>query len=199
MDSPSDNRRGITLLMHPSEKVKTEIQNFIEQVQSIEPTQYYYPKSDLHITIMSIISCYDGFDVSQISIPNYVQTINKSIKDISSFNIEFRGLTASPSCIMVKGFLQDNSLLKLRDNLRTNFKSSNLQQSIDKRYSIITAHSTIIRFRNKFTNKKEFLQLIENYKNYHFGNFTVDTLELVNNDWYQRKENVRKLHEFRLR
>jgi hypothetical protein len=50
--------------------------------------------------------------------------------------------------MMVQGFPADEGLQVLRDRLRAAFRQSSLQQSIDQRYSIQTAHSTIIRFRH---------------------------------------------------
>ncbi|WP_231481145.1 hypothetical protein [Sediminibacter sp. Hel_I_10] len=57
IDSKKDNRFGITLLIRPSIEIKEKIQNFIKEIKKIEPNQYYYPNSDIHITVMSIISC----------------------------------------------------------------------------------------------------------------------------------------------
>jgi 2'-5' RNA ligase len=100
---------------------------------------------------------------------------------------------------MLQGFLEDDTLNQVRDRLRTNFQKSGLEQSIDKRYAIQTAHSTIFRLREKLKNKEDFIQIIENYKEYYFGTFTVETIEFVFNDWYQREEYVRKLFDFQLK
>lgn len=199
IDSDSDKRFGITLLLRPDNSVKANIQKFLSEIRSIEPNQYFYRDSDLHVTVMSIISCYDGFNLSQIRIEDYVETIKKSIRNISCFNIEFRGLTASPSCLMVQGFLENNTLNQIRDNLRVDFKDTGLEQSMDKRYAIQTAHSTIFRLKEKIDNKESFLDIVEKYRDYYFGTFVVDSLELVFNDWYQRKEYVKKLYLFELK
>ncbi|WP_010135830.1 2'-5' RNA ligase family protein [Ochrovirga pacifica] len=199
IDSPTDSRFGITLLIRPHQKIKNKINDFLLNLKKIEPNQYYYPKSDIHITVMSIISCYHGFKLSQIDKNIYIETIHQCLSNIPSFSIQFKGLTASPSCIMVQGFLTDNTLKQIRNNLRTNFKNSDLQHSIDKRYTIQTAHSTIFRLKNKLNNKEKFLDLIEQYQNYEFGTFRVNSLELVFNDWYQRADKVQKLHEFMLK
>jgi 2'-5' RNA ligase len=198
IDSLDDKRFGITLLLRPDNSVKTNIQKFLSKIKTIEPYQYFYPDSDIHITVMSIISCYDGFDLNNITIQDYIDTIEKSINGIDSFKIEFRGLTASPSCLMVQGFYNNDNLNQIRDNLRVNFKKTKLEQSMDKRYSIQTAHSTIFRLKQKFENKEDFLKVVEEYSDFNFGEFKVDSLELVYNDWYQRKEYVKKLHEFNL-
>ncbi len=199
IDSDNDNRFGITLLLRPDNFVKDKIQKLLSKIKLIEPNQYFYRDSDLHVTVMSIISCYNGFNFNKIGIEDYIETIKKSINGLNHFNIEFRGLTASSACLMVQGFLENNTLNQIRNNLRYNFKDTDLEQSIDKRYTIQTAHSTIFRLKGKFSNKEGFLEIVEEYKDFYFGTFTVDTLELVFNDWYQRKEYVKILHKFELK
>ena len=199
IDSNNDKRFGITLLLRPDNPVKINIQKFLSEIKSIEPNQYYYRNSDLHVTVMSIITCYDGFNLSQIKIEDYVDTIKKSIRGINCFDIEFNGLTASQNCLMVQGFLTNDTLNQVRDNLRINFKNTILEQSIDKRYAIQTSHSTILRLKNQLNDKEKFLQKVNEYRDFYFGTFEVNTLELVFNDWYQRKEFVKTLYKFSLK
>jgi len=198
IDACDDDRRGITLVIRPQLQVRNNIQNFLADLKAIEPGQYYYPNSDIHITLMSVISCYNGFDLSQISIPEYVEVIRKSLIHGKPVSIEFKGITASPSCIMVQGFMSNDILNDIRDQLRINFRNSGLQQTIDQRYSIKTAHATVIRFRKQFRRKENFLKALENYRNFDFGQFSVNNIELVYNDWYQRKDNLKKIYKFSL-
>ncbi|MFA8433559.1 MAG: 2'-5' RNA ligase family protein [Marinifilaceae bacterium] len=199
IDSNNDKRFGITLLLRPDSSVRAKIQKFLSEIRVIDPNQYFYPDSDLHVTVMSIITCYDGFELSQINVDNYVDTIQKSIRGLSRFTLEFKGLTVSPSCLMVQGFLADDSLNQIRNNIRSEFKYTDLEESIDKRYAIQTAHSTIFRLKNQLANKEKFLEKVHEYRDFCFGTFEVDTLELVFNDWYQRKEYVKTLYNFRLK
>jgi 2'-5' RNA ligase len=196
IDSPEDNRSGITLIIRPDIEVLDNIQSFLIDLKAIDPRQYYYPGSDIHVTVMSVISCYKGFELSQISVPDYIKVFQKSIKKIKPIEIEFRGVTASPSCIMIQGFLRDEMLNEIRNALRINFNNSNLQQSIDERYSIQTAHATVVRFRKQIVNKVDYLSTIEKWRNYNFGVSSIRSLEFVNNDWYQRKERVKELYRF---
>ncbi|SHM33515.1 mutarotase [Flavobacterium chilense] len=195
----SDSRFGITLLIRPSEAIKANIQLFLEELKAIDPTQYYYPDSDLHITVMSIISCYEDFTLDKIKAEDYVEIIKESLIDLSEIKIEFRGVTASPSALMIQGFPTDESLHILRDKLRENFKKSALQQSIDSRYAIATAHATVVRFQKKLQNPKKIMEITEQYCDYNFGTFAVANLELVYNDWYQRKENTIHLADFHIK
>lgn len=198
INDPSDSRFGITLLIRPSEKIKTNIQLFLNELKAVEPNQYYYPESNIHITVMSIISCYEGFSLDKINFVDYIKIIEKSLEDLSEIKIEFRGITASNSAIMIQGFPSDETLNNLRNKLRENFRNSILEQSIDSRYSIATAHSTVMRFTEKLQNPKKLIEVIEQFRDYNFGKFTADKLELVFNDWYQKKENTILLKDFEL-
>ncbi|MGY5355927.1 2'-5' RNA ligase family protein [Wenyingzhuangia sp. IMCC45467] len=189
----NDFRYGITLVIRPSEVVKNKIQLFLEELKEIEPHQYYYHNSDIHITVMSIISCYNGFEVKNINVKDYINIINNSLKGFKTSKIQLKGLTASPSCIMVQGFMDNNSINNFRDRLREKFKNSALEQSIDKRYAIQTAHSTVVRFSESFSKKEAFFNIVEKYKDEDFGTFEVKSIELVANDWYHKEKKVRKL------
>jgi len=197
IDSDTDQRFGITLVIRPDAATKDKIQQFLTEAKAIEPDQYYYQNTDIHITLMSIISCYNGFDLKDINVQDYIQLIQQVLGKHKSFKIQFKGLTASPSCILIQGFLTD-TLNEIRDDLRATFKNSELQQSIDKRYAIQTAHATVIRFRSELENKNALVQLIEKYRDFDFGTFQVKQIELVYNDWYQREKYVKKLHQFSL-
>ncbi len=196
LHAENDRRFGISLLIKPPITVKNEIQKFLKELKSIEPHQYYYPNSDIHITVLSIISCYDGFELSHINVPEYIELIEKSLKNEPEITINLNGITASPSCMMIQGFMTNNRLNDIRDQLRFAFKNSSLRQSIDARYLIQTAHATVFRFSEQLQRKEKFLELLEKYRHHDFGSFTVDTLELSYNDWYHREGLVTKLHEF---
>ena len=116
--NPSDSRFGITLLIRPDENIKANIKLFLDEIKAIDPAQYYYPDSDIHITVISIISCYEGFKIDKITVNDYVAIIQKSLVDIGKIKINFRGVTASPDALMLQGFPSDESLNNLRNNLR---------------------------------------------------------------------------------
>lgn len=129
-------------------------------------------------------------------VEDYVALVQKSLEGLHPFEISFKGLTASPSCILLQGFWKDDTLNQIRENLRQQFKSSGLQQSIDQRYTIQTAHSTIVRLRKPLQHKDQWLECVEAYREFDFGAFRVNELELVCNDWYHRK--VKELYRFDL-
>lgn len=193
-----DPRRGIGLYAKPDRSILNVFNNFIKEAKDIEPEQYFYRTEEIHLTVLTIISCENGFNLSRISLPEYIDQIGNSLKDAQPFEIEFCGITASPSCILIQGFPQDKSLRLIRNNLRAQFSRGVLYHSIDKRYQIKTAHCTIIRYKNKLLNKKLFLEFLMKHRNIYFGKTRITELELAYTDWYNKKENARVLHKFKL-
>ena len=198
IDNPADKRFGLTLLIKPQIETKNKIQNFLTELKDIEPQQYYYSNADLHITALSIISCYDGLSLSDINVSEYSKTIAKSLESVSEFEIEFKGITASESAIMIQGFPKTETLNEIRENLRSNFGKSSLQKSIDRRYRLTAAHITVMRFRKKLNDASQFINYIEKYRDYDFGTSKISKLDFTYNDWYQREEVVQKLAEFKI-
>lgn len=196
--SLEDDRYGMTLLARPSENVKVNIKRFLDDVAQVAPHQYFYPESDMHLTILSIISCYSGFYLAQIQIPSYIETIREIVDPIAPFKIHFKGITASPSCILIQGYPENNQLENLREQVRSAFSQSDLQHSIDKRYAIQTAHLTVIRFQKPLQEPEKLISVINQYREYDFGSCWVDGIELVGNNWYQQKEKVQLLKRFSL-
>ena len=196
IDDPTDNRLGLTLLFRPSEEIKTQIHGFLEDLKIFDPKQYYYPSTDIHVTVLSIISCYQDFDLQAISLPDYVELIRKNMPAQEGFEISFRGITASSAGVMVQGFPKGPFLDQIRNALRQSFRASELEQSIDTRYTLQTAHCTVVRFREPLINTKAFAEVLDRYRDYDFGTCRVEALELVHNDWYQRYSRVEKIHEF---
>lgn len=196
IDNPADKRYGMTLVIKPEIETKIEIQNLLNELKKIEPEQYYYSNPDLHITALSIISCYEGFNLADITVSEYSEIITKSLQSVSEFEIEFKGITASESAVMIQGFPKTETLNEIRENLRINFGKFSLQKSIDRRYPLIAAHITVLRFRKKLNDVSQFINCIEKYRDYDFGTSKINKLDLVYNDWYQREEIVQKLAEF---
>lgn len=192
----TDARYGISLLIYPPDGVKQVISQFLLTLGNSEPEQYYYPSSDIHSTIMSIISCYGGFTLDKIDVSHYVNILHDCISMIPPFPISYRGVTLSPSCIMIQGFASHTYLDILRNNLRNAFRHSGLEHSIDKRYAIATIHATVVRFRKSVIDVSRLLTLLNEHRNTDFGTFQVDRMVLVGNDWYQRDAYVQRLHEF---
>ncbi len=196
IDSPHDTRRGLTLLARPPAALTTAIAEVLAEFQAIDPAQYYYPATDIHLTLLSIISCYPGFTLAAIAPARYQMAVQAILTDCRPFTITYAGLTASPGGIMVQGFPQDAGLQNLRNATREFFRKADLPQSIDRRYVLQTAHATVIRFRKPLASPARLLAAIRQYQQHFFGSFEVNTAELVFNDWYQRAATTKLLERY---
>lgn len=194
--SKDDQRRGITLLARPEREIAAEILDFQNELKKLEAHQYHQPHTDLHLTVLSIISCDDKFELNQIESQAYQNLILNCLTEPITVRLE--GITASPSGVLIQGFPEGEGLENLRNELRNKFKSSSLQHSIDSRYKINTAHLTIMRFRQPLANSKEFVKVLDRYRDYAFGMMQISQLHLVFNDWYQRADIVKDLATFEL-
>lgn len=202
IDNPDDTRRGITALAfleQNNQSVAHEINLFLNQVKQIEVKQYYHPQNELHLTILSIITCFSGFQLSDIDSAQYIEVFKKAMAGIEPIEIRFQGITASPSCIMVQGFPVGNGLERLRDRFRECFKESGLYSSIDSRYKIATAHLSAIRFCSPIGDTVRLLSLCKKYKNHSFGHVRFTEFELVFNNWYQNLSAGKQLEKFSLK
>jgi len=193
-----DTRRGLTVIIRPSENIKEKIHSFQERMRHIDNTPYYQPVTDMHITVLSIISCTQDFKLNQIDISKYIQIIKESLHRISDISLHFKGVTASQEAILIQGFPINNQLENLRSQLRDNFNSSQLRQSIDTRYMLSTAHITTARFQTTLKEPEKFSDLLDYYRNADFGCLKASTIEFVYNDWYQKKHIVKQLFTVKL-
>lgn len=192
-----DTRRGITLLARPTEETRRNIVKFLSEFSRLAPEQYCHPESDLHITIMSIVACRHDYEL--VNEQQYCDAVSSILKSVRAFNIAFSGITASANCVLIQGFIQDDSLDNLRNSIRQEFSKNTLEHTMDTRYTIKTAHSSVIRYRKPVINPSRLINFLESNKDRYFGDCKITELELVFNDWYQRKLNTRVLSRYALK
>ena len=197
INSGQDMRRGLSLILRLNSKATGNISKFIQRCKEIEPEQYYYPEQDFHVTFLSIISCNNSFDLNEIKVNDYIEKLRPVIENTCKIVIEHNGITATGSCVMVKGF-SGEKINELREKVRKKITDSGLEQTIDKRYKLLTAHITIIRYAKKLSNKDLFANILQENRERYFGVSEIDKIELVTNDWYMTGRKTMKLYEFKL-
>jgi 2'-5' RNA ligase len=198
IDDLHDNRFGLILNVCPTDDVKSKVSEFQRRFKAIDPGQYHYSPDDLHFTVIAIVSCKPGFTISGLDIEAYKHIIRDALFTMEPFDINCSGLTAFSGGVMMQGFPSADKLNLLRDNLRRIFNTSALFHSIDSRYRIQTAHSTIIRFKKPLIDIRLMQQFLQENRGIFFGNFIVKEIELVYSDWYHRKKNTTVLEKFKL-
>ena len=215
LGSSADQRYGLTLLWRPCSELQHSIGRLSAALQETERAQYVYPPSDWHVTVLSIVSCYPGFQLPRERVPEYMEVIGSAVQEASSvlpgsvsagfpaaggltFPIRFRGVAVTPAGLVICGYPEGDVLQRLRDALRRRFRESGLEQSIDSRYSITGAHITVMRWTERLRDPEAFLRLAEDWREVDFGTCRVDALQFVYNDWYQRRGRVQEVGVIRL-
>jgi 2'-5' RNA ligase len=186
-----DKRLGLTVLI-PIGDIFLQVKG---QLKEIEPEQYFYPATDTHITVIDFIGASEDFVFDEKQVEIYKRVLDSVLKDFSKFNIDFKGLTASKGAVMVQGFF-DDALQKLRERLREEVNKQGIE--LKERYKVVTAHSTIMRFKKKLQNPKALVNKIEEMKDVNIGIFKIKKILFVLHDWYNLKEKTKILAEYEL-
>ena len=198
LDDPKDERKGLSLILQPSGAIAENVELFLSDARRIEPELYVQPIADLHVTVMSIISCREGFDYQLMDLKPYIECIAQSLCESIPFGLQFKGVSLSSEAVMICGFPQSQQLEHIRNRLREHFNTSNLFHTLDIRYKTELAHMTAIRHRMPLRDCSAFLEFIQRYREFDFGTMTASGLQLVETDWYARAKNRVNLHEYRL-
>jgi 2'-5' RNA ligase len=197
-DKAADLRRGVTVILRPSLSVRDKVIDYLERLAKVCPEQYYYRPEELHVTVHSIIS---GTEFWRREVHHLVACraiISDVLNRQHSFKLGFRGVTASPSSVMIQGFPMCDGLTRIRDALREAFAQNGLGGMLDRRYRINTAHITAMRLRKPIADWIQLLSLLEEGRQTNFGETEVNSLQLIWGDWYASASLVRTLQEYRL-
>ena len=183
----TDRRFGLTLLAAIDPAVAETMCATGEEIKAIEPEQYYYPATDLHVTVLDFIGAHEGFCCNTTHLQLFNSIIEEAVKGAASFEIEFRGVILSPAGILVKGYYRDG-LSALRDLLRREARERHVD--LQERYRSISAHVSLMRYRSILGNRAQLLRFMENNGERPIGRMTVRRCTLVIHDWYNRRRAV---------
>lgn len=198
-DKANDLRRGVTLVFRPAASVRDAVADFIGKLGDISPRQYFYRPEELHVTVLSIFS---GTELWRQELERFEQCrpiIGGVLKTQRPFKIRFQGVTASPDSILIQGFPSDDGLATIRNALRDAFAREGFADMLDRRYKMIAAHITAMRFCGPCPDMKPLLTLLKQSRQTDFGECEVDRLELILGDWYASAEKLKTLEEYWLR
>jgi 2'-5' RNA ligase len=194
-----DPRRGVTLVARPDAGVRKKVGNFLREAAAICPHQHFYRPAELHLTVLAVIPGSASWRAQIHRLPACQTILEKVLKNRRAFSVEFRGVTASPDAVMIQGFPVDDSLARLRDELRGAFRQHGVDENLDRRYKIATAHLTAMRFSNPKADWKRLLSLLEAHRETDFGKTRFQSLQLIWTDWYASTGVVRLLQEYPLK
>ncbi|GAK49134.1 hypothetical protein U14_00352 [Candidatus Moduliflexus flocculans] len=193
-----DRRRGWSLIIRPNHAAKEAIMGVIQDIQQLEPEQHYYHPDELHVTVLSFFSVIETFDEHLPKFARYQAALRTAFEQIERFQIDFRGITATRDGLMMQGFAEKNALNLLRDHLRAILTQHGLGDTLDTRYRIQTAHSTIVRFQAPLRNPPDFLTRLRYLRASASARTLCTSIQWVKNDWFLSRDTVELVEEFHL-
>jgi 2'-5' RNA ligase len=193
-----DSRRGLTVMARPSPNVRQRVANFLSRLRRLEPEQYYYSPSEFHITVLSLFTATVEYERLLARADEYAAVVNSIFRKVAPIQIEFTGITASRSAIMIQGFCETEALNNVRDALRKELRRRRLAEGVDQRYRLETAHMTVARFRVPLRDSGRLAAMLERGRRIPFGAANITRVNLVKNDWYQSRRTIETLKEYRL-
>jgi 2'-5' RNA ligase len=150
------------------------------------------------MSILSVFVCVETWEENTRRLPAAQTKLAELLAGQTAFDLEFRGVTASPAAVMIQGFPLDNSLQALRQRVRDGFETMGLIGEMDRRYPPVTAHLTVMRFRKQLADREAFRQFVEANRTREFGRARIRSLQLVWNDWYMSEAEVRVMAKYPL-
>jgi 2'-5' RNA ligase len=194
-----DLRRGLTLIARPSQALRARFDAVLDRLVGSEPQQYRHPASDMHMTILSLFTVTENPAPQLIRLADYRAAVISALEGIEAFDIDFAGVTLSRSAVLAQGFPRGPTLETLRERLRAQLRDRGLHASLDQRYRLITAHSTLFRFVAPLQDAQGFAALLASMRDEPLGAMRVDEVELVTNDWYMSRNSVERVAVIPLR
>jgi 2'-5' RNA ligase len=195
-----DRRLGISLIVRSDDAVIARFEDLTAALKELDPNQHYYQADEFHVTVMTIIPASEDFDSEKVPVGSYQAVFKNVFNGFGKFGIRFRGITASPSSVMIQGFNDDGCLNKIRDAVRAGLGDAGLPFNERYEKKTVAAHSTIMRFRSQPENVGRLFSMLqaERERNRDFGISEINRVDFVINDWYMSRDKVKVVERYGL-
>jgi 2'-5' RNA ligase len=188
-----DPRRGLTLIARPDQALRARFDSLVDRLAGSEPHQYCYPVVDMHVTILSLFTVTENPAPQLLRLADYCTSVRTALDGIEAFEIDFHGITMSRGAVIAQGFPRGPALETLRERLRAELCDKGIGASLDQRYRLVTAHTTLFRFISPLQGAQRFTALLESLRHEPLGCMVVNEVELVTNDWYMSSNSVERV------
>jgi 2'-5' RNA ligase len=193
-----DTRRGLSVIARPNDALAARLAGVLDRLEAVAPGQYRHPRADLHVTILALFTVCEDYHAELARLPEYRAAVQAALAGLPAFEIEFRGLTSSRGAVLAQGFPLDATLARARARLRAQLRTRALDASLDGRYTLVTAHATLLRFVRPLADAARFADTLAALRTEPLGTLRVDRVELVRNDWTMSSGTLQRIDTFAL-
>ncbi len=174
-----------------SKEIRQKIVKVQEVSKLVDKSQIFIPELKLHCTVKSCGLI--GKQINEDNIPQIIETAKRLLDDFKQFKVQLKGLQSFPNTVYINVISKDSKLKELHNLLNENIKYSEYQEFEGEGYK---PHTTIIELINKSPN---LLTEIDKYKDYNFGEMTVDTINVILGGEAAPKDRFKILKSFQLK
>jgi hypothetical protein len=193
-----DDRRGVTLLARWPSSAIERLSPLLLDLSRRFPEHYVVPTSDLHVTILSIEPVRSGFVASPDLISSIIEAVEEIIDGEEIFRVELSGISASPPAAFVCGYPRGERLNLFRDTVKRECFKRDVGLLVDSRYTLRSAHSSVLRFILPTISPLQ-VAWLKKVRTLPLGTHDLSTVELVEGDWYMRRESITLYKKWELR
>ena len=202
LNNYNDNRRcfGISSNIN-SNGLNENYYNMINDIQNLNNKQIVYLPIDninsinqgiSHFSLLNI-NQFNSFDINKKfiddNIEKYIEIFTNEITHINKFNIYWNHLCLIPSGFCLLG-IPDINIQQLRINIIHKIKTNKLL--IDLPYFPDIVHTTIYRLSNFSSDKDEYINIYNKYKDTQFGFSEINHINLLFGNWKSRNQEIIK-------
>lgn len=189
-----DTRRGVSLVIGVR-GLTDAYAALVQRFRSVDPQQYYYPENDLHVTVFDFLTARNGYAENAELERAYLDLARDAARETPPFRLRLAGVVFSAAAGLIKGY-DDDQLVALRARIRACMAERGLP--IDERYASRSAHASFARFRNPPLDPARLMETIRASEETGLGELQVDSLELVEHDWYNAAASRRAIGDLAL-
>jgi len=193
-----DPRRGMTLVARPDPALAARFGAVQDRLPDADPRQYRQPGADLHLTVLSLFTVTADYGPQLARRADYAAAVRAAVDGLPAFDIDFHGITISRGAVLARGFPRDGTLELLRARLREQLRARGLDGSLDQRYRLVTAHSTLLRFVAPPPDPDRLAAALTALRDLPLGTMRVEGLQLVVNDWFMSSAAVESIETYAL-
>jgi 2'-5' RNA ligase len=193
-----DPRRGMTLIARPDTALAARCAAVQDRLIEAHPRLYRQPRADLHMTVLSLFTVSADYAPHLARRAEYAAAVRAAALGLPAFDIDFDGITISRGAILATGFPRDGTLETLRARLREALRARGLDGTLDQRYRLVTAHSTLLRFVAPPADPAPLAAALAELRDTPLGTMRVESLQLVVNDWFMSTAAIESIETYKL-
>jgi hypothetical protein len=172
----------LTLVAWLAEPLLSRITEVQEALRAVDPRHYYYPVTDMHMTILGCTEFVRNLShVNERDVQEVGGQCSEVLARYPSFAVRGIGLNVFPTTVFVQLLTEDDTLLRLRQDLASALRAKLVQNGWGRPVPPpYLAYVNIMRFTHP--DLRPLIDVVERYRTHEFGRWLVTGAELVTGD-----------------